>query len=117
MGPGRVGAGRLQIPVSSDREEGGTAKAIWNGSVLAESSDCVVLEGNHYFPKDSVRREFLHPSDHHTVCPWKGQASYYDVVVDGKVNSAAAWYYPAPKEAAREIQGRIAFWKGVKIEG
>jgi uncharacterized protein (DUF427 family) len=92
------------------------AKAVWNGSVLAESGECVVLEGNHYFPKESVRREFLRPSDHHTVCPWKGQASYYDVVVDGKVNPNAAWYYPAPKDAAREILGRIAFWKGVRVE-
>ncbi len=93
------------------------AKAVWNGSVLAESNDCVVLEGNHYFPKEFVRRECLRPSDHHTACPWKGQASYYDVVVDGRVNANAAWYYPAPKEAAREIQGRVAFWKGVKVEG
>jgi uncharacterized protein (DUF427 family) len=92
------------------------AKAVWNASVLAESNDCVVLEGSHYFPKESVRWEFLRPSDHHTVCPWKGQASYYDVVVDGKVNSNAAWYYAAPTAAAREIRGRIAFWKGVSVE-
>ncbi len=92
------------------------AKATWNGSVIAESEDTVVVEGNHYFPPEAVRKEFLHTSDHHTVCPWKGTASYYDVVVNGQVNKNAAWYYPAPKEAARQITGRIAFWMGVKVE-
>jgi uncharacterized protein (DUF427 family) len=90
-------------------------RAIWNNAVLAESDDTVVLEGNHYFPPDSIRGEFLRPSDTHTTCPWKGQASYYDVVVGHEVNKDAAWYYPAVKEAAAEIEGRIAFWKGVKV--
>lgn len=92
------------------------ARAIWNGAVIAESGDTVVVEGNHYFPPEAVRKEFLHPSDHHTVCPWKGTASYYDVVVNGQVNENAAWYYPTPKDAARQITGRIAFWMGVKVE-
>jgi uncharacterized protein (DUF427 family) len=91
-------------------------KAIWNGAVLAESDDTVVVEGNHYFPAGAVRREHLRDSDHHTVCGWKGTASYYDVVVDGQVNPGAAWYYPEPKDAARQITGRVAFWKGVRVE-
>jgi uncharacterized protein (DUF427 family) len=91
-------------------------KAIWNGAVLAESDDTVVVEGNHYFPAGAVRREHFRDSDHHTVCGWKGTASYYDVVVDGQVNANAAWYYPEPKDAARQITGRVAFWKGVRVE-
>ena len=92
------------------------AKAIWNGTVIAESDDCVVVEGNRYFPKQAVRQDCLRESRHHTVCPWKGTASYYDVVVNGAVNPNAAWYYPTPSEAAREITDRIAFWKGVTVE-
>lgn len=92
-------------------------KAIWNGAVLAESDRTIVVEGNHYFPPEAVSREYLKPSDAHTVCPWKGVASYYDVVVDGKVNREAAWYYPQPKEAAKQIREHIAFWRGVKVEG
>ena len=92
------------------------AKATWNGALLADSNDTVVVEGNHYFPPEAVRRELLQPSERQTVCPWKGTASYYDVVVDGEVNRDAAWFYPEPKEAARSITGRIAFWKGVKVE-
>jgi uncharacterized protein (DUF427 family) len=84
--------------------------------VIAESDDCVVVEGNHYFPRDAVRKEYLRDSSHHTVCSWKGTASYYDVVVDGAVNPNAAWYYPDPSEAAKSIAGHIAFWKGVKVE-
>lgn len=93
-------------------------KATWNGTVLAEAdaSECEVVEGNVYFPEQAVRREFLHPSDTHTVCPWKGTASYYDVVVDGQTNRDAAWYYPEPRDAARQIQGRVAFWRGVSVE-
>jgi uncharacterized protein (DUF427 family) len=91
-------------------------RAIWNGAVIAESERCVVVEGNQYFPPDAVRREFLRPSVTHTECHWKGTASYYDVVVDGATNSDAAWYYPATKPAARNIEGYIAFWKGVKVE-
>ncbi len=91
-------------------------RATWNGAVIAESGDTVVVEGNHYFPPDSVNPMHLAPSDQHTECHWKGTASYYDVVVDGVVNGAAAWYYPDPLPAAREITGRIAFWHGVKVE-
>ncbi len=90
-------------------------RAIWNGEVLAESEDTVVVDGNHYFPADSVRQELLQPTATTTVCGWKGTASYYDVVVGGSVNSDAAWYYPAPKDAARQIAGRIAFWKGIQV--
>lgn len=90
-------------------------KAIWNGEVIAESDDTIVVEGNHYFPADSVRPEFLVESDKHTVCPWKGTASYYTVEIDGKRNEDAAWYYPEPKSAARQIRGRVAFYRGVKV--
>jgi uncharacterized protein (DUF427 family) len=90
-------------------------KAIWNGTTLAESNATVVVEGNHYFPRDSVKKELFRESDTHTTCPWKGLASYYDVVVDGKVNKDAAWYYPQPSEAAKEIKDAVAFWKGVQV--
>jgi uncharacterized protein (DUF427 family) len=90
-------------------------QAVWNGKVIAESSDTVVVEGNHYFPFDSVLAEYLKPSNTHTTCPWKGVASYHSIEVDGKTNSDAAWYYPEPKNAAMSIQGRVAFWKGVTI--
>ena len=92
------------------------AKAIWNEAVLAESDRTVEVEGNQYFPPDAVRREHLRESATHTTCPWKGVASYYDVVVDGQVNRDAAWYYPQPKEAARQIAGHVAFWRGVRVE-
>ncbi|HVG30561.1 MAG TPA: DUF427 domain-containing protein [Pyrinomonadaceae bacterium] len=91
-------------------------RAVWRDTVLAESDETVVVEGNHYFPAGSLRREHFRPSDTHTTCPWKGEASYYDVVAGGEVNKDAAWYYPQPKAAAREIEGRVAFWKGVKVE-
>ena len=91
-------------------------KATWNNAVLAESDGTVVVEGNHYFPPESVDRQYFQESSTHTVCPWKGTASYYDVVVEGNVNKDAAWYYPEPKAAAEEIKDRIAFWRGVKIE-
>ena len=91
-------------------------KAIWNGAVLAESDRTVVVEGNHYFPPQSLRREFFRDSPTHTVCGWKGTASYYTIEVDGKQNVDAAWYYPQPKEAAKQIAGYVAFWKGVKVE-
>lgn len=90
-------------------------KALWKDTVIAESGDTVVVEGNHYFPADSVKRDLLVSSDTHTVCPWKGTASYYSVKVGGDVNADAAWYYPEPKDAAKEIRGRVAFWKGVKV--
>ncbi|MBD3637589.1 MAG: DUF427 domain-containing protein [Crocinitomicaceae bacterium] len=92
-------------------------KAIWNGKVIAESDKTVNIEGNAYFPPDSVNKEFLEESDTHTVCPWKGTASYYDVVVDGKKNEDAAWYYPKVSELAKNIEGYIAFWHGVEVEG
>jgi uncharacterized protein (DUF427 family) len=92
------------------------AKAMWNGAVIAESDDTVVVEGNHYFPIESVDRSLLVESDLHSVCPWKGQASYYDVVVDGQANPGAAWYYAEPKERAVQIEGRVAFWRGVTVE-
>jgi uncharacterized protein (DUF427 family) len=90
-------------------------RASWNGAVIAASERCVVVEGNQYFPADAVQREFLRDSGTHTVCGWKGTASYYDVVVNGETNQDAAWYYPDPKPAADNIKGYIAFWKGVKV--
>jgi len=90
-------------------------KAIWNGVVVAESDDTVVVEGNHYFPADSVDQGVLRPSSTTSVCPWKGTASYYTLEVDGAQNTDAAWFYPEPKDAAREITGRYAFWKGVEV--
>ena len=90
-------------------------KAIWNGQVLAESNETKVIEGNHYFPADSVNMEFFKNSDTHTVCPWKGTASYYTLAVDGKENADAAWYYPQTKDMAKEIEGYVAFWKGVEV--
>jgi len=91
-------------------------RAIWNGAVLAESDRTTVLEGTHYFPVDSLRREHLADSPQHTRCPWKGRASYFDVVVDGTENQAAAWYYPKPWPLARRIAGHVAFWNGVTVE-
>jgi len=90
-------------------------RATWKGQLLAESDDTVVVEGNHYFPAGSLRRERFRESATHSVCPWKGTASYYDVVVGGDVNRDAAWYYPEPKPAAANIRGRVAFWKGVQV--
>jgi uncharacterized protein (DUF427 family) len=90
-------------------------QAIWNGTVIAESDDTVIVEGNHYFPPSSVVDGLLEPVDTTTVCPWKGTASYYDVVVDGARNAGAAWYYPTPKDAAAEIKDRVAFWRGVTV--
>jgi uncharacterized protein (DUF427 family) len=92
-------------------------RAIWNGTVLAESDDTVVVEGNHYFPADSLQREHFRDSDHHSVCPWKGTASYYDLVVGDAINPQAAWYYPQPKDAAAQIKDRVAFWHGVEVVG
>jgi len=92
------------------------ARAVWNGQVIAESDRCEIVEGNHYFPPDSVKAEFLLPSATHTTCGWKGEASYHDVSVAGQINKDAAWYYPEPKPAAQNVAGYIAFWKGVQIE-
>ncbi len=91
------------------------AKAVWNGQILAESDNTEVVEGNHYFPEDSLKREFFLNSETKTVCPWKGNASYYNIEVDGKINADAAWYYPEPKPAANNIKNYVAFWKGVEI--
>ena len=93
------------------------AKATWHNKVIAESNSTQQVEGNHYFPADSVHREFLEASSHTTVCPWKGTAHYYDLVVDGEKNRNAAWYYPEPKPEAVKIKNYLAFWKGVKVEG
>jgi len=95
---------------------GMTIRATWNGAVLAESDATVIVEGNHYFPSAAVRDEFFEPSDTQTVCPWKGTASYRTVVVDGSRNDDAAWFYPDPKDAAKEITDRVAFWKGVAVD-
>jgi uncharacterized protein (DUF427 family) len=92
------------------------AKAIWEGTVLAESNQTIEIEGNQYFPPDAIKREFFKTNDQHTTCPWKGLASYYDVEVNGKKNAAAAWYYPEPTTAAKQIKDYVAFWKGVKVE-
>ena len=91
-------------------------QAIWNGIVVAESDNTEVVEGNHYFPADSIKDEYFQSSDHTTVCGWKGTANYYDIVVDGQTNKGAAWYYATPKPEAQNIKGRIAFWKGVSVQ-
>lgn len=90
-------------------------QAIWNGETVAQSDDTVVIEGNHYFSPESIRREFFSESPTHTTCPWKGVASYYNLNVNGQTNPDAAWYYPDPKDAAANIKGRVAFWKGVEV--
>ena len=92
------------------------AKAIWEGAVLAESDKTVEIEGNQYFPPEAIKQQHLKPSTTHSVCPWKGTASYYNLEVNGKTNRDAAWYYPEPKPAASQIKGYVAFWKGVKVE-
>jgi len=90
-------------------------KAIWNGAILAESEATVVVEGNHYFPPSSLKQEFFQPSTHKTECSWKGSCNYYNVKVEDRVNENAAWYYPDPQPAARNITGHVAFWKGVQV--
>ena len=91
-------------------------KAYWSGKLIGDSDSCVVVEGNQYFPLESVKKEFLRPSSYTTVCPWKGTAHYYNIEVDGLKNENAAWYYPEPKDGAKQIRGRVAFWKGVRVE-
>ena len=91
-------------------------RATWNGATIAESDDTIVIEGNHYFPRDAIRQEYFQPSNTHPICPWKGEASYFNVVVNGDTNKDAAWYYPDPKPAAQEIKDYVAFWRGVKVE-
>jgi len=90
-------------------------KAIWNNTILAESDDTLVIENNHYFPVDSLKKEYFKPSDTHTTCPWKGVASYYSLEVGGEENKDAAWYYPEVSQLAKQIKGRVAFWKGVQV--
>ncbi|MEO0424076.1 MAG: DUF427 domain-containing protein [Pseudomonadota bacterium] len=90
-------------------------KAVWNGQVIAESDDTVVVEGNHYFPLSALKREYVRESAHSSYCPWKGEASYYTLEVDGQTNANAAWYYPAPKPKAEQIRDRVAFWAGVQV--
>lgn len=90
-------------------------KAIWNGAVIAESDDIELVEGNAYFPADAVRREYLQASNHHTYCPWKGEASYHSLLVDGELNRDAVWHYPDPKPEAEQVRGRMAFWRGVQV--
>src|SRR5262249_24238458 len=101
-------------PGSHDEVE--TMKAVWNGTVLAEREQTVVVEGNHYFPPHCIRREYFQASATHTTCGWKGQASYYDLIVDGHTNKDAAWYYPTPLPAAEKIASYVAFWKGVTVQ-
>lgn len=103
--------------VGADRlSEGLLAKAIWNGVVLAESNETIVVEGNQYFPPESVNSDYLRSSNAMSVCPWKGTASYYDIVVDGETNAGAAWFYPTPNPAASDIKNYIAFWRGIEIK-
>lgn len=90
-------------------------KAIWNGTVIAESNDTIVVENNYYFPPQAVKKEYLKPSETHTTCPWKGEASYYTIEVEGKTNNDAAWFYPNPKPKAKDLKNYIAFWRGVEI--
>lgn len=92
------------------------AKAVWQGKVLAESDDTIVVEGNHYFPPSAINSKYFHASQSHTVCPWKGTASYYTLTVDGEENADAAWFYPAPSEAASHIKDYVAFWRGVEVQ-
>ena len=91
-------------------------KAVWNGAVVAESDKTIMVEGNHYFPPDSINPDYFVDSSMHTTCPWKGRASYYDIVVDGQKNPGGAWYYPNASEAAKQIEGYVAFWRGVKVQ-
>jgi uncharacterized protein (DUF427 family) len=103
------------MPPADDGVGRAMATASWNGTVIAESDDIVTVEGNAYFPRDAVREDVLRPSDTHTFCPWKGTASYYSLEVDGQTNRDAVWFYPTPKDAAKEITDRVAFWKGVEV--
>jgi uncharacterized protein (DUF427 family) len=103
--------GRAKVEQEQERH----MKAVWNGTVIAESDDTVVVEGNHYFPRESLRDDVVRASDTHTICPWKGTASYYSLQLDGTQSKDAVWYYPEPKNAAKQIRDRVAFWKDVKV--
>jgi uncharacterized protein (DUF427 family) len=107
---------KLRRFAGSEQHGAGPVQAVWNGTVLAESERTVVVEGNHYFPPEDVNTDYLESSSRHSVCPWKGTASYYDVVADGERNQAAAWYYPDPSAAAVQIKDHVAFWHGVKVK-
>lgn len=104
------------LGIGPHEHTGGPVRAVWEGVTVAESDETIVVEGNHYFPPDSVKTELLVDSSTHTTCPWKGKASYYSLKLDGRVNEDAAWYYPEPKSAADKIKGHVAFWRGVKVE-
>lgn len=106
---------RLRKILTGTAAPSGPVEAVWNGVVVARSDNTVVVEGNHYFPPEAVDKRFLAPSSKHTICPWKGEASYYDVVIDGDRNPAAAWYYPLPSQAAEAIKDHVAFWRGVTV--
>jgi uncharacterized protein (DUF427 family) len=107
----------IRRPQPSDSTQGDfIMKAVWQGTVLAESDSTIVVEGNHYFPPNAINKEHFRESSTHTVCGWKGQCSYYDVVVNGEVNKDAAWYYPETKDAAKNIEGYVAFWRGVEVK-
>jgi uncharacterized protein (DUF427 family) len=101
--------------VAGEAHDGDMTTATWNGVVIAESDDIVTVEGNAYFPRAAVREDVLRPSDAHTFCPWKGTASYFSLEVDGKTNADAVWFYPEPKDAAKQITDRVAFWRGVEV--
>jgi uncharacterized protein (DUF427 family) len=107
---------RRRAPRHDDKHPGVRVRATWRGTVLADSDRTIIVEGNHYFPPEDVSTEYLSESGERTTCPWKGEASYYDAVVDGDRNEAAAWYYPEPSEAAAEIRDYVAFWKGVETD-
>lgn len=106
---------RLRRLLAGPAAPSGSVEAVWGGAVIARSDNTVVLEGNLYFPPEAINREFFEPSSKHTICPWKGRASYYDVVVGGDRNRAAAWYYPHPSPAAVKIKDHVAFWHGVRV--
>lgn len=105
-----------QLVTGESRTRTGPVQAAWNGTVIAQSDRTVVIEGNHYFPPEDVNREYLDVAARHTVCPRKGTASYYDIVINGERNQAAAWYYPKPSKAAAQIKDHVAFWHGVKVK-
>jgi uncharacterized protein (DUF427 family) len=118
VGPQEIQNNVVALRIKGDPGQGVAvmARAIWKGAVIAESNDTIAVEENHYFPPASVNHTYLQDSAAHTICPWKGTASYYNVVVDGEVNDGAAWYYPTPKDAAANIAGYVAFWRGVSVE-
>lgn len=105
------------MKIDEDKGKYLMAKAMWNGVVIAESDTTEIVEGNHYFPPDAINQDYFSESSRSSVCPWKGTASYYDIVVDGETNPGAAWYYPEPKSAASQIKNHVAFWNGVEVSG